>query len=172
MHVRDRRPGLTAKVEGAPILIAGAGRMGGALIAGWRAAGVAADQILIRDPAPGDVARTAVAAGAALNPENSALRRARSVILAVKPAGWREAAAELAPLLAEDAIVVSTLAGVGLAAVQDAFPAHPVARAMPTTAVAIGKGPISLIAADAAARARAMALFAPLGEVVELAGEV
>jgi pyrroline-5-carboxylate reductase len=42
---------------------------------------------------------------------------------------------------------------------------------MPTTAAAIGQGVASIYAADAAARAAAHALFAPVGTVVDLADE-
>ena len=45
-----------------PLLILGAGRMGGALISGWRLAGLLAPQdLMIRDPHPGDEARAAIA---------------------------------------------------------------------------------------------------------------
>jgi len=93
-----------------PILVAGAGAMGGALIAGWRRAdAIAAGDILIRDPHPGSDALAAVTAGAALNPPD--LSPARTVIFAVKPQMWRAAAAELAPLIAPDAAVISVIAG-------------------------------------------------------------
>ena len=48
-----------------PLLMLGAGRMGGALISGWRLAGLLAPQdLMIRDPHPGDEAQAAIAAGA------------------------------------------------------------------------------------------------------------
>ena len=51
-------------MSAAPILIAGAGRMGGAIIAGWRLAGAfAASDLIIRDPYPGDAAIAASADG-------------------------------------------------------------------------------------------------------------
>src|SRR5690606_10540074 len=46
-----------------------------------------------------------------------------------------------------------------------------VARVMPTTAVAIGQGTTSIYAATVEARARAHALFAPVGTTVDLADE-
>ena len=153
-----------------PILvIGGAGRMGGALIAGWRRAGAfEASDLMILDPAPGP---EAAASGARLNPDAAAIAAARTVVLVVKPQIWREAAAEVAPLLSPDAIVVSVAAGVASADIAAAFGGRRVARVMPTTAAAIGQGTASVFAADPEARARAHALFAPVGTVVDLADE-
>jgi pyrroline-5-carboxylate reductase len=52
-----------------------------------------------------------------------------------------------------------------------AFGGRRVARVMPTTAVAIGKGVASIHAADPNAKATARALFAPVARVVELDDE-
>src|SRR5689334_21565248 len=98
-----------------PILLKGAGRMGGAMLAGWRRAGAfAASDLIVADPFPGEDAAAAVGEGARLNPGDDALAEAKTVALAVKPQIWREAAAELAPHLAADAVVVSICAGVAL----------------------------------------------------------
>jgi pyrroline-5-carboxylate reductase len=152
-----------------PILLLGAGRMGGALLAGWRRAGVfAGDQLMIRDPEPGpDV----VASGALLDPDPAAIGRARTVVMAVKPQIWRQAAEAVTPHLNAAAIVVSVAAGVGSADISAGFGGRRVARVMPTTAAAIGHGTASVFAADAEARSRARALFEPIGAVVDLADE-
>src|SRR6186997_3140040 len=96
-----------------PILMLGAGRMGGAMIEGWRAAGAfSPSDLIIRDPEPGPAALAAAEAGAILNPSDADLARARTVVLAVKPQVWRGAAAEFAPWLHADAVIVSICAGV------------------------------------------------------------
>lgn len=155
-----------------PILMLGAGRMGGAMVEGWRAAqAFAPSDLMIRDPLPGPSAQAAAEAGAVLNPPDSELARARTVVLAVKPQLWREAAAEVAAWLAEDAVIVSIAAGVKAQDISKEFGGRPVARVMPTTAAAIGQGTASLYADDPAALARAHALFEPLGTVVDLADE-
>ncbi|HEY1751115.1 MAG TPA: pyrroline-5-carboxylate reductase [Caulobacteraceae bacterium] len=152
-----------------PILLLGAGRMGGALIAGWRrASALAPSELMIRDPSPGPEARES---GALLDPDAAAIGRARTVVLAVKPQIWREAAADVMPHLAADAVVVSIAAGVASADIAAAFGGRRVARVMPTTAAAIGQGTASVFAADPEARERAHALFAPVGTVVDLADE-
>ena len=152
-----------------PILVVGAGRMGGALIAGWRRADAfAAADILVLDPTPGP---DAIAAGVNLHPSGAEIAAARSVVLAVKPQIWREAAAGIAARLAADAVVVSIAAGVASADVAAALGGRRTARVMPTTAAAIGRGTTSVYAADPEARAVAHALFAPVGTTVDLADE-
>ena len=155
-----------------PILMLGAGRMGGAILDGWAKAGaVAARDILIVDPHPSDAARRAEAAGARLNPPEADLSAAMTVILAVKPQVWLEAAGLYAARLAPEAVIVSIAAGVPAEAISQAFGGRVVARAMPNTAAAINRGTTSLYGATPDARARARALFEPLGAVVELADE-
>jgi pyrroline-5-carboxylate reductase len=146
--------------------------MGGAIIAGWRRAGAwSARDLIIRDPQPGDAALAAVGEGARLNPHDGELAEAATVVFAVKPQVWRAAAEQLSPLIAPGATVISILAGTGLADLASVFGDRPLARVMPTTAAAIGKGTASLYAASCEARERARALFEPLGAVADLANE-
>ncbi|MDP1616284.1 pyrroline-5-carboxylate reductase [Phenylobacterium sp.] len=155
-----------------PLLMLGAGRMGGALISGWRRAGLLSPaDLMIRDPYPGDEAKAAIADGARHDPDMAAMGRAEIVLLAVKPQLWREAAGEVSQALAADAIIVSIAAGVPAAEISKAFGGRAVARIMPTTAAAIGQGTASLYATDARAGAQAKALFAAVGAVVELTDE-
>src|SRR5258705_9525895 len=96
-----------------PILMLGAGRMGGAILDGWRKAGAfGPDELIIVDPNPGEAAQEAAEAGVSLNPPDSDLARAKTVLLCVKPQAWSEAAARYAPLLAADAVILSIAAGV------------------------------------------------------------
>jgi pyrroline-5-carboxylate reductase len=144
--------------------------MGGALIEGWARAGAyAPSELMLLDPHPSDDALKAVQAGAVLNPVD--VSAARTVLLAVKPQLWREAAAALAPRLAPEAAIVSIAAGVKLRDIEAAFGGRPVARVMPTTAVAIGQGVASIYAPDEIARERAHALFAPVATVADLDDE-
>jgi pyrroline-5-carboxylate reductase len=155
-----------------PILMLGAGRMGGAMVSGWRKAqAFEPADLMIRDPQPSPSALAAVLEGAVLNPPDAELARARTVVLAVKPQVWREAAAEVAPWLAADAVIVSIAAGVRAGDISQEFGRRCTARVMPTTAAAIGQGTASLYADDPAALARAHALFEPLGAVVDLDDE-
>ena len=105
-----------------PILLLGAGRMGGALMEGWAKTGAFRDdQLILRDPNPGPAALLAEAAGARLNPADAVLAEAKTVLVAVKPQLWREVAAQIAPHLAPDAVIVSIAAGVACADLAAAF---------------------------------------------------
>ena len=89
-----------------PILMLGAGRMGGAILEGWARAGAfAASDLLIVDPYPSEAALAAERAGAKLNPPDANLAAAKTVILAVKPQKWLEAAGQYAPWLSTDAVI-------------------------------------------------------------------
>lgn len=154
------------------VLLVGAGRMGGAMIEGWRVAGpVSMDELIVRDPAPSPEALAAGEAGALLAPADADLARAATVVLAVKPQVWRQVAAAIEPFLAPEAVVVSVAAGVASADIAAVLGGRLVARVMPTTAVAIGQGAVTVYAGADEARARAHALFAPLGTVVDVDDE-
>jgi pyrroline-5-carboxylate reductase len=155
-----------------PILMLGAGRMGGAILQGWMRAGAFAPaDIIIVDPHPSEAALACAKAGATLNPPDADLARARTVILAVKPQTWLAAAGQYGSWLAADAVIVSVAAGVASQDIAREFGGRPVARVMPNTAAAINQGTTSLYADDPAARTRAQALFEPLGTVVDLIDE-
>ncbi len=146
--------------------------MGGALLEGWLSTSAyKATDLIIVDPTPGEAAQTAVAQGARLNPPDATIAEAKTVVLAVRPQIWRETAAAIAPKLATDAVVVSVAAGVKTADLAAAFAPRAVARTMPTTGVAVGKGAVSIFAVRAGARVRAHALFDPVATTVDLEAE-
>jgi pyrroline-5-carboxylate reductase len=155
-----------------PILMLGAGRMGGALAEGWRRTGAfAASDLILCDPNPGPDALAAAEAGARLNPPDGALSEAATILLAVKPQAWREVAASYAGKLAPDAVIISIAAGVRAADISAAFGERPTARVMPTTGVAIAQGVASIFSTEVAARRRAHALFDPVAAAVDLDDE-
>ena len=146
--------------------------MGGAMIEGWAVGGpVGLDGLLIRDPHPGPEALAAAKEGAVLNPPDHELRRAGTVVLAVKPQMWREVAEAVAPHLAPNAVIVSVAAGVSIGSLAEVFGARDIARVMPTTAVAICQGAASIFAYSEDARDRAQDLFASIAETIDLEDE-
>jgi pyrroline-5-carboxylate reductase len=153
-----------------PILMLGAGRMGGAMARGWLKAGAfaAADLAFISRTLRED-AQAVVAAGAQASPQD--LSCFQTVVLAVKPQVWREATSGLAERLAPDAVIVSVMAGVTLADLVQAFGGRRSARTIPTTGVAVADGVTSLYADDAEALRRAHVLFDPLGLAVDVGSE-
>ena len=115
-----------------PILVLGAGRMGGALIEGWALTGAfAASDLIIRDPNPSEAALAAVKGGARLNPPDEVLAEAKTILVSVKPQIWRDASAGLIDALNPDAVIVSIAAGVRMADLSAAFGGRPVARVVP-----------------------------------------
>ena len=62
------------------------------------------------------------------------------LILAVKPAAAAAAIRETRELLRADAAVLSIVAGLPIAALEEGYPNHPVVRAMPNTPLAVGAG--------------------------------
>ena len=150
-----------------PILTVGAGRMGGATARGWLKAGAfAATDLAFLDPQPGLDAQAAIARGALGEPAD--LAPYPTLLFAVKPQVWRAVAAELAPRLHPQAVVVSVVAGVRLGALEAAFQGRDVVRVMPTTGVAAAQGVASVYARDDQARARAHTLFDPIAVTVDL----
>ncbi|MBW8745821.1 MAG: pyrroline-5-carboxylate reductase [Sphingomonas sp.] len=90
------------------------------------------------------------------------------VLLGVKPQMLDLVAPDLAPMLSEETLLVSILAGVELEALRRRFPVpRTIVRAMPNTPVAVGQGVVALADASAeqAGRDRAEALMQPLGLV-------
>ena len=153
------------------VALVGCGRLGSAILEGWLKTGaLAANDLIILTPSDKPAADAARVQGSRVNPPPGALGEARTLVLAVKPAKWREALAPLVASLDPGAVIVSVMAGVAAADIS-AMAHRPVARVMPTTAVAQGRGVAALWADHAAARETARALFEAMAEVVDLDDE-
>jgi pyrroline-5-carboxylate reductase len=150
------------------VVLVGCGRLGSAILEGWLATdAVDPARLLILTPSSKPAAEAARAKGARINADPGGVSGPAAVVLAVKPAVWREA---IRPLTAssEAAVVVSVMAGVRAADLSAALPGRAVVRVMPTTAVAQARGVAALWSDDDGARATARALFARLADVVGL----
>ena len=155
-----------------PLVLVGAGKMGGALLSGWLANGLSPALICLRDPEPpADIARLAVREGISLNASirDIALRQPAVVVLAVKPQAMAGVLPDLAPLAGPDTVFLSIAAGTGLQRLQDLLgPEVHAVRAMPNTPASIGRG-ISVACANkrvtAVQRKTAGALLAAVGAV-------
>ena len=162
---------MTSSASSGPVVLLGCGRLGSAIVEGWLKTGaVAPTDLIILTPSEKPAAEAARAAGARINPSPVTLNDARVLVLATKPAMWRVALAPLIPHLGPQVTLVSVMAGVAASAISEAA-GRPVARVMPTTAVAQARGVAALWASDPGTRARARALFAPLADIVELNAE-
>ena len=155
-----------------PILLVGAGALGSSVLKGFRVKGQATPaDVMILDLMPGEEANAWAADGARLNPLPETWCEAKTVILAVKPQGWHAVAQILKGNLAEDAVLISVMAGVHVTNLKMAFAGHAIARVMPTTGVATGRGVASIYADEPAALSAAKALFEPMAATVILAEE-
>jgi pyrroline-5-carboxylate reductase len=150
------------------ILLVGCGNMGGAMLAGWLAAGLEPERFTVVDPVLAQAP-----AGVELLRE---LPQGRfdAILLGVKPQLLDEVAPRLASLAGPDTLVLSILAGVELASLAKRFPkAKGLVRIMPNLAAAIGKSPVALVGSGLGEpdRAAVMRLMAPLGTPEWLADE-
>lgn len=153
------------------VVLIGCGRLGSAMLEGWLATGaVAASDLIILSPSEKPAAEAARGRGARINPPLDALRQAKTVVLAVKPAMWRDALTPLVSYLNHEVIIVSVMAGVRSEDVSNVS-GRPVARVMPTTAVAQGQGVAAIWSDDVRALETAKALFEPVADVAPLDDE-
>lgn len=155
------------------IVLAGAGKMGGALLAGWIAQGLSPERIAVIEPNPSDDVRALTTRGLRLNPGRDALGAIAALVIAVKPQMFGEASANLRPFVQPTALVLSIMAGTPIAALADGVGGN-VVRAMPNTPAAIGRG-VTVAVADArvgkAQRDVAHVLLAATGAVEWLEDE-
>jgi pyrroline-5-carboxylate reductase len=147
------------------VALAGAGKMGGALLTGWLAGGLPPRQVTVIEPQPSDEIRALAKSGLALNPATPA--PVAALVVAVKPQMFGEVGPGLRALVGPDTLVVSIMAGVPIAAIA-ARCGGAVVRAMPNTPAAIGRGMTVAVAAgnvSAAQRALADQLLRATGAV-------
>ena len=124
------------------IALAGAGKMGGAMLTGWLAGGLDAGRVVVIEPQPSPEISALAAQGIRINP----------------------AAKDIGEV---DTLVVSIMAGTTIASLE-AVCGGSVVRAMPNTPAAIGRGITVAVAArnvNAAQRAVADALLRATGSV-------
>lgn len=146
------------------IAIVGGGRMGRALLEGWRRAGVPDDRIVVFERG-----RTRVA-GTGMNDASPPRARLPAMwVIAVKPDLVAEVAAEYGANIRKEDWLVSVAAGISLAELIRLFgqPSR-IFRAMPNSPVACNAGTLALAAAQENSRiaARVEAVVALLGRCV------
>lgn len=148
----------------APVILVGAGRMGGALLKGWIASGVG--PIVVVEPNPSaslknlKVRRVPSIGDAPAN--------ARAVVVALKPQVLKTEAVSLRRF--DKALIVSIAAGTSTKTFSRAVgPGARIVRAMPNTPGSIGQGITALYAAKGIGKkdkALASTLLSALGETV------
>jgi pyrroline-5-carboxylate reductase len=150
-----------------PIVLAGAGKMGGAMLTGWLARGLDPRQVAVIEPYPAAEISALAAKGIRLNPQAKEVGSAATLVVALKPQMFREAGPALKPFAGPATLVVSIMAGTTMASITQVCSGS-VVRAMPNTPAAIGRGITVAVAANnvsAAQRAVADALLRATGSV-------
>jgi pyrroline-5-carboxylate reductase len=162
-----------SELQGA-IVLAGAGKMGGAMLTGWLARGLDASNVVVIEPQPSQEIRALAAQGVRLNAAAADAGNVAAFVVALKPQMFREAGAQLRPFVKASTLVVSIMAGITIAALKEVCGGN-VVRAMPNTPASIGRGITVAVAGQnvsAAQRAIADALLRATGLVEWTADEM
>lgn len=149
------------------IVLAGAGKMGGAMLTGWLAGGLDPKRVAVIEPHPSDEIGALAAKGIRLNPAPKETGAVATLVVAVKPQMFGEAGPALKSFVGPSTLVVSIMAGTPIAALEKVCGGS-VVRAMPNTPAAIGRGITVAVAANnvsAAQRAVADSLLRATGSV-------
>ncbi|HMM91642.1 pyrroline-5-carboxylate reductase [Bradyrhizobium sp.] len=147
------------------IALAGAGKMGGAMLTGWLAGGLDASSVIVVEPFPSDEIKALAGKGVRINPKDAGT--ADTLVVAVKPQTFPDAGPALKSMVGPSTLVVSIMAGTTIAALARVCGGM-VVRAMPNTPAAIGRGITVAVPAknvSAAQRATADALLRATGSV-------
>jgi pyrroline-5-carboxylate reductase len=133
------------------IVLAGAGKMGGAMLSGWLAQGLDARRVAVIEPHPSEEIRAHLAGGVRLNPQPQDTGSIAAFVVALKPQAFREAAPALKPFIKAPTLMVSIMAGMTIASIAEVLIGQKtgghVVRAMPNTPAAIGRGITVAVAA-------------------------
>ncbi|MFL6784881.1 MAG: pyrroline-5-carboxylate reductase family protein [Sphingomicrobium sp.] len=152
-----------------PTWFVGCGNMGGAILDGWRVAGIDLSAVTVIRPSGATVEGTNVVANIA-----DAGPAPKLVVLAFKPQKLDEVGPELRRFLSARTTLVSLLAGVEVASLRRRFPgAGAIVRAMPNLPVAVRRGVTGLYGQDVdnATQAELNNLFSALGFAIWMSDE-
>lgn len=163
---------MTLKLPG-PLLLAGAGNMGGALLAGWLERGLDPQMIVVQDPGPPPAMVALLAKYGIASQPAVTLERAPAVILAaVKPQVMDQVFPTLAKFAGPETVTLSVAAGKTLAGFEKYLPVkNAVVRSIPNTPASVGRG-ITVCVANAHVTTAQRALCQSLLEAVGAVGWV
>src|SRR5260370_9625431 len=127
--MNDAQP--LAQLNG-PIVLAGAGKMGGAMLTGCLARGLDARQVPVLEPKPSGEISALAAKGIRLNPSPKDIGAVATLVVALKPQSFREAGGALKSFTAPSTLVVSIMAGTTTPSIEEGF-GRSEGRAIPHT---------------------------------------
>jgi pyrroline-5-carboxylate reductase len=124
-----------------PVVLVGAGNMGGAMMRGWLDSGIAGSDVVIVDPNPSE-AISSFARDKGVTIADSALTdlEAGVLFIAVKPQMMAKVLPQVAPLVGPQTVCVSVAAGTTIATLTRHLGEAAIVRAMPNTPAMVGRG--------------------------------
>ena len=137
---------LSALTPTSPIVLIGAGKMGGALLTGWLTSGLDPKAVIVVDPNPPEETRALLKThGVAHETSAPADVTARVLLLAVKPQMMGNALPAVRGLIGPRTVTVSIAAGTTIATLEAAL-GGAIVRTMPNTPAQVGRGMTGAIA--------------------------
>ncbi|QFY60766.1 pyrroline-5-carboxylate reductase [Rhizobium grahamii] len=125
----------------APIVLVGAGNMGGAMLAGWLKSGVSGGSVVVVDPGPSEKMMDAIRdAGATHVTAVPADLKAGVLFIAVKPQVMETVLPAVKSAVGAGTVVVSVAAGKTLKFLETHLGEAAMVRAMPNTPAMVGRG--------------------------------
>lgn len=123
------------------LVLVGAGKMGGAMLAGWLRNGLDGARVTVVDPALSPAVRALCEAhGVTVAEAADAPADPDLLVLAVKPQQMGAALPKLADRVGPSTVVVSVAAGTTLASLADGLGPGAIVRVMPNTPAQVGRG--------------------------------
>jgi pyrroline-5-carboxylate reductase len=158
------------------LVLAGVGKMGGAMLEGWLKAGADPKKIVAIDPKPPqEVLDLLTRHGIRHNPPIASITNAEVIIIAVKPQVMDDVLPNLVSLKSSHPLILSVAAGKTIATFAKHFGSDAaIIRTIPNTPAAIGRGITAMNANPNVSKTQmelANALLSSTGEVVTVADE-
>ncbi|KQO82210.1 pyrroline-5-carboxylate reductase [Rhizobium sp. Leaf262] len=124
-----------------PVVLIGAGNMGGALLSGWLKKGVAGSSIIVVDPGPSDAMMSLICESGATHLTQAPTDKTAGILfLAIKPQLMDAVLPPLKPIVGPQTVVVSIAAGKTLSGIEALLGKSAAIRAMPNTPAMVGRG--------------------------------
>lgn len=124
-----------------PVVLIGAGNMGGAMLSGWLKSGVPGSAVVVVDPGPSPAMLATIAdAGASHVTAAPPGLKAGVLFLAVKPQVMEAVLPAVKSVVGPQTVVVSVAAGKTLAFLEKHLGEAAMVRAMPNTPAMVGRG--------------------------------
>ncbi len=135
--------------ENRPIVLLGAGNMGGAVLRGWLANDLNVSPIYVADPGLSeDMKKLLDKSGIGYGPSVPSDAKASVLVLAIKPQMMDKVLPSVLPCVDENTLIVSIAAGTTIAVIKSHIASGLVVRAMPNTPAMIGRGITGVMAED------------------------